>query len=215
MGSSPLRSLKQPFLLRAVSFLLLGLFAANFLCAQPAKRDTSPSNKRPATWAVKIDSAGLNNLHLVSTNFYRGAQPSKEGMLALQKMGIKTVVNLRGFHSDQKFVGKLELNKERFHFNTWHAEDEDVVGFLKIVTDTNRMPVFVHCLHGADRTGLMCAMYRITVCNWTRDEAIREMTEGGYGFHPEWQNLIHYLRTVDVDKIRRRAGIQPVSESRK
>jgi protein tyrosine/serine phosphatase len=168
---------------------------------------------RPATWALKIDKTGLKNFHALSTNFYRGAQPSAEGMQALQTMGIKTIVNLRGFHSDKRKTGKLELDREHLYFNTWHAEDEDVISFLKIVTDTNRWPVFVHCQHGSDRTGMMCAMYRMTVNDWTREEAIREMTEGGYGFHPEWQNLLRYLRKVDVEKIRKAAGIaSPVAQ---
>ena len=173
-------------------------------------KDPISTNKteRPESWAVKIDKAGLKNLHCISTNFYRGAQPSKEGMKSLETMGIKTVVNLRGFHSDRRKIGKLQLGQEHFRFNTWHAEDEDVISFLKVVTDTNRWPVFVHCQHGADRTGMMCAMYRLTVCDWTRDEAIREMKEGGYGFHPEWQNLIRYLEKVDIDRIRKAAGIE-------
>ena len=45
----------------------------------------------------------------------------------------------------------------------WHAEDEDVVAFLKIASNTNNLPVFVHCQRGADRTGMMCAMYRIVL----------------------------------------------------
>lgn len=163
--------------------------------------------ERPVEWAVKIDKSGLKNFHALSTNFYRGAQPSKDGMAALQALGVKTIINLRGFHSDKGKIGKLDISREHFRFNTWHAEDEDVVAFLKVATDTNRWPIFVHCLHGADRTGMMCAMYRMTVEGWTRDAAIREMTQGGYGFHPEWQNLIRYLRKVDIEKIKKAAGI--------
>ena len=32
---------------------------------------------------------------------------------------------------------------------------------VSIVDDTNAVPVLVRCQHGADRTGTMCAMYRI------------------------------------------------------
>ncbi len=35
--------------------------------------------------------------------------------------------------------------------------------FLRIVTDPKRVPVLVHCQAGADRTGTMCAVYRIAV----------------------------------------------------
>ena len=67
--------------------------------------------------------------------------------------------------------------------------------------------MFVHCQHGADRTGTATAVYRIVVEGWTKDEAIREMTQGGYGFHPLWANLIRYVRELDVDRLRREAGL--------
>jgi protein tyrosine/serine phosphatase len=89
----------------------------------------------------------------------------------------------------------------------WHANDDDVVQFLKIVADTNNLPVFVHCERGADRTGTMCAMYRIVFCGWTKPEAIREMKEGGFGFNPAWQNLVNYLEHADVEKLKQRAGL--------
>jgi protein tyrosine phosphatase (PTP) superfamily phosphohydrolase (DUF442 family) len=38
----------------------------------------------------------------------------------------------------------------------WHPEEKEIVKFLKTVTDKTKTPVFVHCQHGADRTGLMC-----------------------------------------------------------
>jgi len=163
--------------------------------------------ERPASWAVKLDQHGLRNFYRVTTNLYRGAQPSKEGMAELKAMGIKTVVDLRVFHSDQEKLGTTGLAYERFGVEPWHAEDADVIRFLKIATDTNNLPVFVHCEHGADRTGVMCAMYRVAVCGWTKDEAIAEMTRGGFGFHPEWQNLIHYVRHADIEKIKHDAGL--------
>ena len=91
---------------------------------------------------------------------------------------------------------------KQLDIKTRHPEDNDVVHFLKIVTDPKRTPVFVHCQHRADRTGMMCAIYRIAVCGWTKDEAIREMT-GGFGFHSVWQNIVHYVRELDVEKIKR------------
>lgn len=33
------------------------------------------------------------------------------------------------------------------------------------------------------------------------------MTEGGFGFHHIWQNLIGYVEGLDVDQIKARAGI--------
>ena len=81
--------------------------------------------------------------------------------------------------------------------------------FLKALKETQNHPVFVHCLHGSDRTGVMCAVYRIFFEGWTKNEAIREMTEGGYGFHPIWKNLIAFVNDIDMDRLRNQAGLTP------
>jgi protein tyrosine/serine phosphatase len=139
---------------------------------------------------------------------YRGAQPTKEGFKQLEKLGVKTVVNLRSFHSDRDEIKDVNLGYEHIYMTAWRAEDEDAVRFLRIVTDPNHTPVFVHCQHGADRTGLMCAIYRIAVQDWSKDEAIEEMTKGGFGFHGLFQNLVDYIHRLDVEKIKQQAGIK-------
>jgi protein tyrosine/serine phosphatase len=88
-----------------------------------------------------------------------------------------------------------------------NIEDKDVIRFLQIVTDSNCTPVFVHCQHGADRTGTMCAIYRIAVQGWSKDNAIEEMTKGGFDFHSIWKNLPNYIRKLDVEEIKRNAGL--------
>ena len=90
--------------------------------------------------------------------------------------------------------------------NVWHVEDEDAVRFLKLLTDRNRAPFYFYCHLGADRTGVMCAVYRIVIQGWTKDEAIAEMTQGGFGFHAVFPNLVHYLRKLDVEKLKRQSG---------
>lgn len=39
----------------------------------------------------------------------------------------------------------------------WHPGHKEIVRFLRIVTSPRRIPVLVHCQHGADRTGTMTA----------------------------------------------------------
>jgi protein tyrosine phosphatase (PTP) superfamily phosphohydrolase (DUF442 family) len=165
------------------------------------------STHRPAGRAQKIEVAGIKNCFQITTNLYRGAQPTAEGAVHLAAMGIKTVINLRAWHSDQDTVAGTGLKSVRFEMEPWHAEDEDVVGFLKAVTDTNNLPVFVHCQRGADRTGLMCAMYRIVVCDWTKSQAIDEMKNGGFDFNPAWHDLVTYVEKADIADIKRRAGL--------
>jgi protein tyrosine phosphatase (PTP) superfamily phosphohydrolase (DUF442 family) len=164
---------------------------------------------RPANWATPMELTGVPNLHKVSDNLYRGAQPTAEGMAALKKLGIKTVVNLRAFHSDRDEIGELDLAYEHIQMVAVHAEKEDVIRFLKIVTDPTKTPVYVHCMQGSDRTGLMSAMYRIFVQNWTKADAIREMTEGGYGFHEIFHNLVTFIEHLDLEVIKVKAGLTP------
>jgi len=170
------------------------------------------STSQPAHWASPVQITGVPNLHKVSDSLYRSAQPTAEGMQDLKAMGIKTVINLRSFHSDRDEIGDTGLGYEHICMKAWHPEEKEVVRFLRIVTDNQKTPVLVHCQHGADRTGTMCAVYRVVVQGWTKEEAIKEMTEGGFGFHGIWDNLIQWINKLDIDKIKDEAGIKESKE---
>lgn len=158
---------------------------------------------RPSEWAVPIQLPGVYNLYKINDTLYRSEQPSKRGMKNLKKMGIKTIINLRAFHSDADEIRGTGLLEEELSVKTWHIEDEDVIRVLRIIRKKENGPFLIHCQHGADRTGVMSAMYRIVEQGWSKDEAIREMVDGGYGFHAMWSNIIHYVKNVDIEKIKR------------
>lgn len=174
-----------------------------------ASDEVKPAEDRPATWATPMVLPGAPNLHRVDAALYRSAQPTAEGMQNLRKQGITTVVNLRSFSSDRDEIGSTGLAYEHIYMKAWNPERKEAVRFLQIVTDPKRTPVLVHCHHGSDRTGAMVALYRIAVQGWTKQEAVREMTDGGYGFHPVWVNLPEWITQLDVDAVRREAGIAP------
>jgi len=157
---------------------------------------------RPAQWAIPIKMTGVDNLHKINDGLYRSAQPTKEGMMNLERMGIKRIINLRSFHSDSDELKGTALLNDALSVKTWHIEDEDVIRVLRILRKKENGPFLIHCQHGADRTGVMSAMYRIVVQGWSKDEAIKEMVDGGYGFHSMWSNIIQYVINVDVDMIK-------------
>jgi len=163
--------------------------------------------ERPGHWAQPCELAGCPDLYKVSDDLYRGAQPSAEGMRNLKELGIKTIVNLRSFHSDRDEMGQIDFNYHHIYVKTWHPERKEIVRFLRIVADREQTPVFVHCQYGADRTGLMVAVYRVVVHGWSKEEALEEMTRGGYGFHEVWRNLVRYFNELDFEGIRRDAGV--------
>lgn len=167
----------------------------------------APNSARPAAWAAPIVLDGVPNFHKVSDVLYRSAQPSAEGMQNLKKFGIRTVVNLRSFHSDRYKIGDTGLAYEHIYMKAWHPEEKEVVRFLQIVSDPQRTPVLVHCEHGADRTGTMSALYRVIVQGWKSEEAIREMVDGEFGYHAIWVNLPSWITNLDLDHIKERAGL--------
>jgi protein tyrosine/serine phosphatase len=202
------RGSRLPAVTLACGLLLLVLAPACGGSETDPEATPTPLTPRPETWATPLpDAAGLPNLHRVHAGLYRGAQPHDEGFDELKAMGIKTVVNLRTFSSDRKACGRTGLDYEKIAMQAWRDNDKDVVAFLRLAVDPERQPIFVHCLHGADRTGMVVAVYRVVVEGWTKDEALREMTLGGYGFHEQFDNLLEYVAELDVEEMRKRIGL--------
>ena len=176
----------------AVVTRVIAVISAAVAAEEPVK--SVDAALRSEKWAVPMTRAGVPNLHKVSDKLYRSAQPTAEGMTNLVALGIKTVVNLRDNHSDSDEIGGLPLKARRIEIFTGNMKDKYVTDFLAIMDDTNAVPVLVHCQHGADRTGTMCAMYRIMRQGWAVDDAIDEMKNGGYGYHSIWGNLPRFIR---------------------
>ena len=183
-------------------FLLMGIALAH-----------ASSSMRSAALAQPIHLEGVSNLYKVSDNLYRSAQPTDDGLRNVEAMGIKTILNLRCFHWDRFFKsGETACQYEHIYFMAWHPEVKDVVRFLRLVTDPRRTPVLVHCHKGSDRAGTMVAVYRIVVQGWTKEEAIREMTEGGFGFNDYWSNLSRWVQELDIDSLKEQAGITHIAD---
>ncbi|MEN8126422.1 MAG: dual specificity protein phosphatase family protein [Planctomycetota bacterium] len=190
---------------------LLGLIISSGLLNGCKKTPLEPTESGAAdsaqsTTAEKIDLPGSGNLYKVSDTLYRGEQPTSEGFKELEKLGIKTVVNLRSLHSDRDKLKGTALAYEHIRMEAWDPEQDEIEQFLKIVTDPTKQPVFVHCLHGADRTGTMVAIYRIVVEGWDKEKALEEMKNGPFGFHEMFKGLPKFIEELDVEKLREEFG---------
>lgn len=180
--------------------------------ARPAEDAASAGTNRPGHWAQPLDVEGVRNLHKVSDDLYRSAQPKAESLPGLADLGITTVLSVRFFHSGRRPTEDTDLIYERIAIAPWHPRKTEVVEFLQIATDPERTPVLLHCYKGADRSGMLAAMYRIVVQGWTKEAAIEEMKQGGYGFNSLWSNLIRWIRKADIDEICELAGLTEVPE---
>ena len=168
------------------------------LCPGPAWGE-----ERNPAWAVPVYAEGLPNLHRVTAHLYRSAQPTAQGLRSAEALGIRTVLNLRAFHSDDELAEGTRLTLARLEINTWAMDEQEILTGLRIILRA-KPPVLVHCQHGADRTGALLAAYRMVVQGWPREEAIAEMLNGGYGSHAIWGNLIALLENLDVESLRAR-----------
>ncbi len=135
----------------------------------------------------------LENFGKVNENYYRGSQPDAAGFGELKRIGIKTVIDLRGDSREEapELARRAGLQYVNIPLSTKRpATDEQTAYFLKLVNDPANWPVYVHCKGGRHRTGEMTALYRITKDGWTADQAYQEMKK--YDF----ENSFFYPRSL-------------------
>jgi protein tyrosine/serine phosphatase len=158
---------------------------------------------RPANWAEKINLSTLHNFYKVDADVYRSEQPDKKSMHRLDSMGIKTLLNLRQTKTDNDEAEKTSLTLVHISMKAGTISYTDVVTGIKAIMQAKK-PVLVHCKHGADRTGCIMAAYRIIKCGWTKEEAIKELREGGFGYHEKaYPNIIRLVNSLDIEKLKK------------
>jgi tyrosine-protein phosphatase SIW14 len=176
-------------------FSLLILFIA---ASNPA---LSQAQTRPENWGIPIQSKHLNNLFRVSDDLYRSEQPNHDAFVELSAMGIKSVLNLRTTEKDDELIGIVAIKPFIIPMEASKFTDKEVIDALKVIASAPK-PILVHCRHGSDRTGVIVAMYRIVFQNWTKEDALNELLNGGYGFHSNFKNIPEYIKNVNVETIK-------------
>jgi protein tyrosine phosphatase (PTP) superfamily phosphohydrolase (DUF442 family) len=186
----------------AVVVIVVGYAAWPLLARRRTTPVPSPAPTGPQAFAERLDLPGVPNFHRVTDDLYRGAQPSRTGFRELDQMGIRTVVNLRWYRSDRARLADTGLHYEHVGIKGWSASVGHAIQFLRIATDKRRTPVFVYCENGADRTSFVCAAYRVVVCGWSKEDAIREMTDSRFGADAELKDLPERIRDMEVERVR-------------
>lgn len=126
----------------------------------------------------------LPNLHRVNERLYRSAQPRFGGLRRLDQLGIETIINLRGAdehaRAEEAEARALGLRYHNIPFRG-HSRptDEQIERVLAIIDDPASGIVLVHCKRGADRTGTVMAIYRMTHDGWTSERARAEANRRG------------------------------------
>jgi tyrosine-protein phosphatase SIW14 len=194
------------FIFAAAAFCSSSLFAAR---AQVADAVATPASSGPEI-AAAISSApaerlkivGVHNAAKINDVLFRGAQPSEQGLAELKKLGITTIVDLRGNRGpmlrERAAARALGINFVSIPIPGMsppsHAQ---VAQFLQLFQDTHQR-IFVHCYFGEDRTGVMVAAYRIAEQRWTADQAAREMNSFGFHYYL-YRGMKSYIQTFPAN----------------
>ena len=131
---------------------------AHFKDTDTAAHGASSNSSQKATL---IDEA--KNFYRVDERLFRSAQLDGSYAAKLHELGIKSIVNLRNFSrgGDRRAFGDQFwlANKP---LRSWEIKPAQIADVLRTIRERQKEgAVLVHCYHGADRTGLVVAMYRV------------------------------------------------------
>jgi tyrosine-protein phosphatase SIW14 len=159
-----------------------------------------------AARAASVSSIRIQNFGQVSPTYFRGAQPQGSDYADLAALGVKTVIDLTdgdGQPGEKASVERAGMTYVRIPMDTHETvSDAKILQFLNIVDDAAKQPVYVHCVGGRHRTGVMTAIYRMTNEAWTADKAFAEMKQYKFGadfLHPEFKQAVYSYRP-DVNR---------------
>ncbi len=148
---------------------------------------------------------GIDNMHKVDDGVYRSGQPDKEDFIKLEKAGITEVLNLRRYHSDDDEAEGTSIKLHRIKTRAEAVSEEQLLEAMRIIKN-RKGDILIHCWHGSDRTGIVVAMYRIVFQEWTKEAAIDEMINGGYGYHKIYGNLPDLINKIDIEEFKKKVN---------
>jgi protein tyrosine phosphatase (PTP) superfamily phosphohydrolase (DUF442 family) len=122
-----------------------------------------------------------HNQHLVAPGLWRSNQPGPSRIRAAAAAGIRTVINLRGPRSDGGWQLEAEACRAAgitlldFTARSRAAPDKAMLHAARHLFAEVQLPALMHCKSGADRAGLMSALYLLIVENRPVREAATQL----------------------------------------
>jgi protein tyrosine phosphatase (PTP) superfamily phosphohydrolase (DUF442 family) len=174
---------------RTAKLSLLALVATVMWEGRPAAQSVST--------AASADAITIYNFAKVADDYYRGGQPLGEDYARLAALGVRTVINLTneadGVAEEQRMVEQHGMKYVSIPMTTRKPPTEaEIAAFLAAVEEEGG--VYVHCVGGRHRTGVMTAIYRMTKDGINGEQAFQEMKQYKYGpdfLHPEFKKFVH------------------------
>lgn len=148
---------------------------------------TNPEERKKSHWHVRWLDHGIlrtfwHNFEEVSTGVYRSNHPDHKRFEAYAAMGIKTILNLRGvakqphYLFEEESCKKLGLTLVTIGMSARQAPKKGQLQKVIAAFKTLERPFLVHCKSGADRTGLVAALYLMVHDNQPVEVARRQLS---------------------------------------
>ncbi len=162
---------------------------------------TTVATATPTASTVAARTIRIDNFGRVDASYFRGAQPQGHDYTDLAALGVKTIIDLTSDDgaADEPLRSEMAGLKYVHIPMTTHQPPTaaQLAQFLAVVNDPTSEPVYVHCVGGRHRTGVMTAIYRITQDGWSTDQAFAEMKQYKFGadfLHPEFKAFVYQFR---------------------
>ena len=122
--------------------------------------------RRDLVWADHgFLRAGFHNFHWINPEMARANQPAPSDIAHYAAMGIKTILNLRGesdtgyYWLEREACAAQGLALVDAPLGSREAPSKERIWRAKEIFETIAYPALMHCKSGADRAGLMAALY--------------------------------------------------------
>jgi len=139
----------------------------------------------------------IDNFGRVTDTYFRGGQPQAKDYAALAAAGIKTIINLTSDDAQPNEKSLTEAAGMKYFQIPMTTHEvptaAQIAQFLGIVDNKADQPVYVHCVGGRHRTGVMTAIYRMTDDGWSPPQAFAEMKNYKFGadfLHAEFKDFV-------------------------
>lgn len=156
---------------------------------------------------MKIDSKIFlfrlrpNNYARVDNFITRSAQPAEENFLWLKKHGITDVYNFRTMYkpsvhfNEKDVVENLGMKYHHIPSITARPSEKNIFEFLKSIEEVkkSRGQAHIHCMAGADRTGMYAFIYKTLKNIDLIQENINEWLKLGHNRY-YYPNLIDWAK---------------------
>jgi protein tyrosine/serine phosphatase len=155
-----------------------------------------PAAAAPAASAAALSAIRIDNFGQVDDHYYRGAQPKGDDFRSLAALGVKTMIDLaaEGDAAEETNAKSAGMRFVRIPMTTHQVPSPELIArFMTLVTDPANQPVYVHCIGGRHRTGVMTAIYRMTMDGWNGARAFAEMKQYKFGadfLHQEFKDFV-------------------------